>query len=234
VDGGSREYVKRLTASYADKIRREKVIHVTRLETGVALVLASGATLHFDEVVIATHADEALALLSDPTTQERETLGAFRYTENETYLHNDATLMPKRERVWSSWNYLDNGEAGEDKKLTVSYWMNELQGIDKAQPLFVTLNPHVPPRASSIIKTFSYQHPLFDRAAMKAQHDLWSLQGQKRTWFCGSYFGYGFHEDALQAGLAVAESLSGEMRPWTFDASGSRIHVGTNTALAAD
>lgn len=234
VDGGSREYVKRLTASYADKIRRERVIRVTRLETGVALDLATGAKLHFDDVVIATHADEALALLGDASPQERETLGAFRYSENETYLHTDDTLMPRRRRVWSSWNYLDNGHAGQDRNLTVSYWMNELQGIDKSNPLFVTLNPHVPPKASSIIKTFSYQHPLFDRAAMKAQRELWSLQGQNRTWFCGSYFGYGFHEDALQAGLAVAEALSGEMRPWTFDARGSRIHLKSNAILAAD
>ncbi len=234
VDGGSVEYVKRLTAAYADKIRQNGVKRVHRLAKGVGLVLDSGERLAFDEVVIATHADEALALLAEPTPLERELLGAFRYTDNDTYLHTDERLMPERRRVWSSWNYIDDGVSADDKNLTVTYWMNELQGIDKRHPLFVTLNPHVAPRAETIIRQFSYQHPLFDRAAIEAQRALWELQGQNQTWFCGSYFGYGFHEDALQAGLAVGEELSGQTRPWAQSTQTPRIHARAIAPLAAD
>lgn len=234
VDGGSIEYVKRLTASFTEKIRRETVVRIYRLNNGVTVELASGERLDFDEVVIATHADEALALLAEPRPQEREHLGAFRYTTNHTYLHNDERLMPKRKRVWSSWNYISSGQSSGDNALTVSYWMNELQGLDKAYPLFVTLNPYAPPRERSIIREFSYQHPLFDRAAISAQHNLWALQGQDHVWFCGSYFGYGFHEDALQAGLAVGEQLSGQKRPWELSRQAPRIHQSDIPALAAD
>lgn len=234
VDGGSIEYVKRLTAPYADRIRHEGVKRVHRFAKGVELELTSGERASFDEVVIATHADEALALLAEPNEMESHLLGAFRYTLNETYLHSDESLMPKRKRVWSSWNYIDDGAATAGKNLTVTYWMNELQGIDTAHPLFVTLNPHVMPEASSIIRHFSYQHPLFDRNAIAAQRALWQMQGQNRTWFCGSYFGYGFHEDALQAGLAVGEELSGKLRPWDTRSHVSRIHRDMAPALAAD
>lgn len=234
VDGGSAEYVKRLTASYADKIVRTGVTRVHRLGKGVELVLDNGARMAFDEVVIATHADQALALLAAPTPRERELLSAFRYTDNDTYLHTDERLMPKRRRVWSSWNYIDDGAAAGDKALTVTYWMNALQGIDKCHPLFVTLNPHIAPREATIIRRFSYQHPLFDRAAIEAQRALWQLQGQNQTWFCGSYFGYGFHEDALQAGLAVGEELSGQTRPWVPSRQAPRIHTHALAPLAAD
>ena len=234
VDGGSVEYVKRLTAPYADRIRREGVKRVHRTPEGVELGLKSGERVSFDEVVIATHADEALALLADPSEMESHLLGSFRYTLNETFLHSDESLMPKRKRVWSSWNYIDDGAAAAGENLTVTYWMNELQGIDKSNPLFVTLNPHVMPKETSIIRHFSYQHPLFDRNAIAAQQALWHLQGQNRTWFCGSYFGYGFHEDALQAGLAVGEELSGTLRPWDTRGHVSRIHRDIARALAAD
>lgn len=234
VDGGSIEYVKRLTAPFADKIRRESVARVHRLNNGVSLELANGKHLSFDEVVIATHADEALALLAEPSEQERQQLGAFRYTTNHTFLHNDERLMPKRKRVWSSWNYIDNGKSSADDALTVSYWMNELQGLGNAHPLFVTLNPRVPPNDQLIIRKFSYQHPLFDRAAISAQPNLWALQGRDHVWFCGSYFGYGFHEDALQAGLAVGEQLSGQKRPWELSRQVPRIHLSDLPALAAN
>jgi predicted NAD/FAD-binding protein len=234
VDGGSTEYVKRLIASYADKIRREGVARVHRHATHAEVELVSGERLSFDDVVIATHADEALGLLAEPTRREQTLLGAFRYTDNRTFLHRDETLMPKRRRVWSSWNYIDNGTTGAEQNLTVTYWMNELQGLDKRHPLFVTLNPHVDPRPASIIREFSYQHPLFDRAALGAQRSLWQLQGQNRVWFCGSYFGYGFHEDALQAGLAVGEGLSGESRPWGPSTQAPRIYVSSGLGLAAD
>lgn len=234
VDGGSTEYVQRLTKPFSDKIIRSAASSIRRLGNKVEVQTQNGASHIFDDVVIATHADDALTLLADPSDAERRCLGAFRYTKNETYLHTDENLMPKRKRVWSSWNYIDDGKGAEDKNLTVTYWMNHLQGIDENHPLFVTLNPHIAPKEETILRTFSYQHPLFDRAAMSAQKDLWSLQGTNRTWFCGSYFGYGFHEDALQSGLAVSEEISGEQRPWQVTNHTPRIHIHSPLPLAAD
>jgi len=164
--------------------------------------------------VIAAHADEALSLLSDPSAQERTILGAFRYTDNLAVLHDDRALMPRRRATWGSWNYI--GARGEDGEapLCVSYWMNRLQSLPTRRQLFVTLNPVRPPLPGRSIAAFEYTHPLFDAAALAAQERLWELQGSGNTWFCGSYFGYGFHEDALQSGIAVAELL-GAPAPWS-------------------
>jgi predicted NAD/FAD-binding protein len=134
-------------------------------------------------------------------------------------LHSDATLMPKRRAVWASWNYL--GRRDHADRLLVTYWMNRLQGLDNAPPLFLTLNPATNP--ATILHEDIYHHPAFDTAAMRAQEDLWSLQGQHRTWFCGAYFGSGFHEDGLQSGLAVAEQLGDVRRPWRVPNESGRI-----------
>ena len=171
--------------------------------------------------MIASHADQALAMLADPTAEERRLLGAFRYTRNVAILHSDPALMPKRRAVWSSWNYIG---AERDECPAVTYWMNSLQGIADDTPLFVTLNPQRQPRDE--LHREIYQHPLFDAAAIRAQAQLWSLQGRRNTWFCGAYFGAGFHEDGLQAGLAVAEALGGQRRPWTVADESGRIALG--------
>jgi predicted NAD/FAD-binding protein len=128
-------------------------------------------------------------------------------------LHDDCTLMPKRKAVWAAWNYIGGTSPEAERPLCVSYWMNYLQSLQSRRELFLTLNPPRAPKPESVIQTFSYTHPLFDAAALRAQDSLYRLQGVRNTWFCGSYFGYGFHEDALQSGLAVAEAL-GEARPW--------------------
>lgn len=233
VNGGSREYVQRLTQRFADRIHRnEAVTAVLREHDGVRLRTRSGAwTPPFDQVVIAAHADQALQMLESPTEAERRLLGAFAYTRNHAVLHSDPALMPRRRAVWASWNYLAD-RAGPDPGAggtlpTVTYWMNRLQSHlpqgPSALPLFVTLNPAVAPRPEHLIRTEVYEHPQFDAAAITAQRDLWSLQGQARTWFCGAYFGAGFHEDGLQAGLAVAEALGGVRRPWTVEGESSRI-----------
>jgi predicted NAD/FAD-binding protein len=168
----------------------------------------------FTDVVIAAHADEAVRLLGDPSTDERDILGAFQYTPNLAVLHDDRALMPRRRSVWASWNYVAGSADDDSAPLCVSYWMNKLQSLKTKRQLFVTLNPSVPPKPESIIRAIEYTHPLFDSAALAAQDDLWKLQGVRNTWFCGSYFGYGFHEDALQSGLSVAEML-GAPAPWT-------------------
>jgi predicted NAD/FAD-binding protein len=227
VEGGSRTYVQKLTSAYADRVRLNcPVRSVRRLAGGVRVVDIHGHGQSFDHVVIGAHADQALAMLEDPSGPERALLGAFRYTRNHAVLHSDPSLMPRRRSVWSSWNYIGGADhAGRGRQLCVTYWMNRLQSLPENRPLFVTLNPIRPPRAGTLIRSEVYDHPLFDAAAMAAQRELWSLQGVNRTWFCGSYFGSGFHEDGLQAGLAVAEQLGGSKRPWTVDGESSRIHL---------
>jgi predicted NAD/FAD-binding protein len=226
VEGGSRSYVTRLTELYADRIRLGRPArHIERTADDVLVRDSAGEIDRFDHVVIATHADQGLALLSDASAMEADLLGAFRYSRNLTVLHNDESLMPKRRSVWSSWNYLGRNST-ENAELCVTYWMNKLQNIPDSTPLFVTLNPIHPPRPESVIRTESYEHPLFNEAAIRAQKELWRLQGQRGTWFCGAYFGSGFHEDGLQAGLAVAEALGGARRPWSVPNESGRIHLG--------
>ena len=133
--------------------------------------------------------------------------------------------MPKRKSVWASWNYLADTSTSTKNAPEVSYWLNRLQGLDASEDVFLTLNPVAPPRLEHCVTTFDYEHPLFDTAALSAQPELWSLQGVRNTWFCGSYFGYGFHEDALQAGLAVAETLGGQARPWSLPEPSSRLSL---------
>jgi hypothetical protein len=226
VTGGSCTYVERLTRCYADRIRVSKAVDaVQRNECTVKVRDCDGGVETFDAVVVATHADQALALLDGPTAQERRLLGAFRYSRNEAVLHSDPGLMPKRRAVWSSWNHIGPGKNDADAICpTVTYWMNSLQNISSDTPLFVTLNPRRAPRNEWHRET--YEHPLFDSAAIAAQRDLWSLQGRHNTWFCGAYFGAGFHEDGLQAGLAVAEALGGVRRPWNVANESGRITLG--------
>ncbi|MGL5734737.1 MAG: NAD/FAD-binding protein, partial [Beijerinckiaceae bacterium] len=155
---------------------------------------------------------------------EKTVLGAFQYACNETYLHTDTRLMPKRRAAWASWNYLSKINSGESA-LTATYWMNRLQRLETETPVLVTLNPPSPPHTDSILGHYTYEHPQFDMKAFAAQKRLWSLQGQQCTWFCGAHFGAGFHEDGLQAGLAVAETLGGVRRPWNVANESGRIYA---------
>ncbi len=234
VTGGSSEYVKRLTASFAERIHRGcAVTSIRRYDRGVVVSSAAG-TQCFDHVVIATHADQALRLLDDPSDEESALLGAFHYRSNEAVLHSDAALMPRRKRVWASWNYASAaGAPGPGQPvLSVTYWMNRLQGIAEDNPLFLTLNPIVEPDPALVHRRIAYDHPMFDAGAGAAQPHLWSLQGRRKTWFCGAYFGAGFHEDGLQSGLAVAEQLGGVKRPWRVAGESARIDVGEARNIA--
>ncbi len=233
VDGGSREYVKRLTAPYRDAIRFGGVAAVRRLGHEVVVEDRGGRADLYDHVVIAAHADEAFRVLADPDPLEARLLGCWRYTRNRAVLHRDSALMPRRQRVWSSWNFIGNRNAPGDQALCVTYWMNRLQSLDSRHPLFVTLNPVREPALGTVLREFEYTHPYFDSAALAAQTQLWSLQGHRRTWYCGSYFGYGFHEDALQAGLAVAERLGGLRRPWSVAGESDRISLPTEARAPA-
>jgi uncharacterized protein len=233
VEGGSRAYVARLTASYAHKARLGAAVKKVRRAPGAVLVQdARGDTQRYDHLVVATHADQGLALLEDADRAERAVLGAFGYSRNLAVLHSDPALMPRRRKTWSAWNYVGKTRAGGEAELCVTYWMNRLQGLPAETPLFVTLNPARAPDTAKVIRAEVYEHPLFDAAALRAQKDLWSLQGRANTWWCGAYFGAGFHEDGLQAGLAVAEALGGVRRPWRVARESGRIHLGRAPGLA--
>jgi uncharacterized protein len=226
VAGGSIVYVKRLIQPFADRIKLDTgVVKVQRVAGGVMLTDTRGGSSRFDHVVMATHADQALAAIANPTSKETELLGAFRYSRNLAVLHSDPGFMPKRRAAWSSWNYTGSRDTSGDA-VGVTYWMNRLQGIPDTSPLFLTLNPARPPRAGTLHHSEIYDHPVFDTAAISAQRRLWSLQGKGNVWFCGAHFGAGFHEDGLQAGLAVAEQLGGLRRPWNVPNESGRIVPG--------
>ncbi|RAZ90510.1 NAD/FAD-binding protein [Mesorhizobium hawassense] len=225
VDGGSRKYVERLANSVSNRaIPGRGVRSIARRGGSAWLTDIEGTEHRFDHVVVATHADQALRMLADPSHDETHLLGSFGYSRNEAVLHSDPRLMPRRRRAWSSWNYLTETQ-GETRKLSITYWMNRLQSLPDDRELFVTLNPAVEPKESSVLHRQVYEHPAFDAVAMRSQKQLWSLQGSRNTWFCGAYFGAGFHEDGLQAGLAVAEALGGVRRPWNVPNESGRIHL---------
>ena len=222
VTGGSRRYVERIGQSLDGRIRLSSpVVALRRAPEGAYLRAAGCEEERFDQVVLACHADQALRILgADASARETAVLGAFRYEKNIAVLHQDRALMPRRRGAWASWNYTSGDFAGapaadghESQTVSVTYWMNRLQNIDRRHPLFVTLNPQREPRADLILRSFLYDHPLFDAEALRAQKALPDIQGQARTWFCGAYCGYGFHEDGLQAGLGVAAALRSPA-PW--------------------
>ncbi|PTM97599.1 NAD(P)/FAD-dependent oxidoreductase [Mycoplana dimorpha] len=222
--GGSQEYVHRLSASFIEGVRAGVGVRsISRKNGRVVVTDMRGNDDTFTDVVIATHADQALGLLTDADHEERDLLGAFRYTDNLAVLHSDENLMPRRRRVWSSWNYI--GESGDEgvQPLCVTYWMNRLQNLDRRHPLFVTLNPTRAIADKKVVGSYRYTHPLFDQRALDAQQQLWRLQGRRNTWFCGAYFGFGFHEDGLQSGLAAAESVADVRRPWRLRDESGRI-----------
>ena len=232
VTGGSREYVNRIARELGDGVRLNSRIHKIHRRGGKVVVeFLHGDSEIFDHVVLACHADQALELLAEPSSEEQRLLKAFPYQRNRALLHTDEQLMPKRRAAWASWNYLtDNrGDANDQPEdISVTYWMNSLQHLPAEHPVFVTLNPLQEPAEGKILRSFLYDHPVFSLHSIAAQQEIWSLQGRQNTWFCGAYFGYGFHEDGLQSGLAVAEQLGGLKRPWTLDNPNSRIHVQAN------
>lgn len=211
--GGSRRYVERLTGQLSDVRCACEVATVSRVADGVKVTTTDGFSELFDGVVMASHADHTLRMLSNPTEREKELLGAFAYQRNHVYLHSDTGLMPCRPRVWSSWNYLTEENQHGEHAVSVTYWMNRLQHLPAEAPLMVSLNPLTPPSPDSIYLETDYDHPVFDARAVAAQDSLAELQGQDRIWYCGSYFRYGFHEDALASAVTVARLLNAPV-PW--------------------
>lgn len=214
VSGGSRSYVEKLVAPLGGNIRLGCPVAEIRRDNGKVHVKdTSGNTDTFDHVILASHTDQSLAMLADASARERQIIGNIRYRPNEVYLHRDEALMPKRKKVWSSWNYMSDREAGQTRDVTVSYWMNRLQNLDRSRPVFVTLNPFQAPHPDKTFAKYVYDHPQFDAKALAAKRQLEDIQGVNNTWFCGAWSGHGFHEDGLASGLKVAKAL-GAVLPW--------------------
>jgi len=222
VAGGARQYVERIVGGLHEVRTSCPVRGVLRASldpagraTGPITVITDHGRERFDEVVIACHSDQALALLLDPSDDERAVLGAVPYQPNRAYLHTDLALMPRRRRAWASWNYLSAGRFGappseaapDGPSVAVTYWLNRLQPLPFTEPVLVTLNPPVPPREAQTLGVYDYSHPVFDGGAILAQRRLPALQGLRSTWYAGAWTGWGFHEDGLKSGLAVAGSL---------------------------
>ena len=208
VVGGSSAYVEALRRSFSGTMVTKGAIQsVERTGQGVQLRFASGAVEEFDRVIMAAHADESLKLLADPSEAERSLLGAWRYQPNRTVLHTDISFLPANRRAWASWNYTEPLNAPPSQPVPVTYWMNLLQGLKTREQYCVTLNPHRPIHPGRIVYETNYTHPVFDAKAVAAQQQLPSLNGVRNTYFCGSYFGHGFHEDAVRSGVAAAKQF---------------------------
>jgi predicted NAD/FAD-binding protein len=206
IKGGSREYAKKLTAPYRERIRlNEAVVSVRRLPGHVELHTSAGFTETFDYVFMASHSDQALAMLSDPTQAERDVLGAIPYQHNDVVLHTDTSLLPKTRRAWAAWNYLRRHD--DDGRVSVTYDMNILQHLQAPVTFCVTLNDtqHIDP--GKIIRRMDYQHPVYTTAGVAAQQRHREINSKRRTWYCGAYWRYGFHEDGVISALNAIQDF---------------------------
>lgn len=219
VVGGARHYVDQMLARIDDARRNTPVHKVDRHAAGVTLATDRGSE-RFDHVVLATHADQSLALLGEPTETETQVLGAIRYHPNHAVLHTDTSVLPSRPGAWAAWNY-ERGAAGQgdSTRVCLHYLLNRLQPMPFSQSLVETLNPVRPIARHHILGEFEYSHPVFDLAAIEAQQRVPQLQGERNTWYCGAWTGYGFHEDGLKSGLAAAEGLLNHTREVRRDAA---------------
>lgn len=212
VQGGSREYVRKLTAPFLDRIRLGcGVGSVTRTADSVVLGLADGTRAEFDGVVIATHSDTALRMLADPTASERQVLGAIPYQENEAVLHTDERILPRTRRAWAAWNY--HVPSRDRDRVAVTYNMNILQSLRTPEgaslpvQFCVTLNDDADIDPTKVVQKIRYHHPVFSTESVAAQGLHGSISGHNRTYYCGAYWGFGFHEDGVKSGLRVVDQL---------------------------
>jgi predicted NAD/FAD-binding protein len=208
VAGGSHTYVKAFLRDYQGILKlKSGVQQIARQDDCVHISLASGESLSFDQVVIATHADQALRLLKNPSEIEHRLLSPWRYQPNGTVLHTDSSLLPRQEAARAAWNFTRSRRRTSEQPVFVTYYMNRLQGFSAGRDYCVTLNRVEPFRPETVIAKMVYHHPLYSFESMKTQKELPQLNGRQRTYFCGSYFGYGFHEDAVKSGMAVGNAF---------------------------
>jgi predicted NAD/FAD-binding protein len=230
VEGGSSTYVEAITAPWRDRVRTAAPVRrIERFPDEVRIEADGCETESFDRVVIATHSDQALAMLGDPSEAEREVLDAIPYQPNEAVLHTDASLMPRRRAAWSSWNFHLADQP--PTRTTVTYWMNHLQQLSSRRQYFLTLNREEEIRPDTILRRLVYDHPVYTAAGVAAQHRRAEISGVRRTHYCGAWWGWGFHEDGVVSGLRACEEIAGIAE--VIPAPPSVPEAGTEEALAA-
>jgi predicted NAD/FAD-binding protein len=208
IPGGSRTYIERMRAALPLAPKTQAAVHrVERNSDSVNLHFADGSQADFDQAVIATHADQALALVQNPTAEESKLLSPWRYQDNQVTLHTHAEQLPRNRALWSAWNFVRSASDADNRPVAVTYYMNQLQKIQSKTPYLVTLNQDGSIPDSAIINSTSLAHPLYDFDSLRTQDGLVEMNGRDRLWFCGSYFGYGFHEDAVRSAVQVANKL---------------------------
>lgn len=213
VRGGSREYIRRLTEPFIDRVLLRRGVRKVIRDDEIIVEDMNGERQGYDEVVFACHADQALALIVDASAAERSVLSAFRYQRNRAVLHGDTSFMPRRRKAWASWVYLSESRTDDSANVSLSYWMNNLQPLQTTEPLFVTLNPGREPDPALVHDDYWFEHPVFDAAAIRNQTRIEQIQGRDRFWFCGAWQRYGFHEDGLGSAVRLCESM-GISPPW--------------------
>ena len=212
ISGGSQSYVRTFLETFSgEALPGTPASSIRRHESGVSITLMEGGTREFDAVVIAAHADEALQLLEDPSAEEQDLLSPWKYSSNQVFLHRDTSLLPPNLRARSSWNTIREEGHTTQSPITVTYDMNRLQKLQSRSTYCVTLNPARPVKKEQVIESIAYTHPVFSFAAMDTQSGLNRLNGHRNTWFCGSYFGYGFHEDAVRSSVEVGRRFGVEL-----------------------
>ncbi|MCB9799983.1 MAG: FAD-dependent oxidoreductase [Candidatus Omnitrophica bacterium] len=210
--GGSQTYVRKIVKDFRGEIfYNAPVTSIRRTEAFVSVSEHSGMEKHYDYVVIAAHADEALKMLTDSSAREKKLLGTWSYSKNHAILHTDPSAMPRNRKAWASWNYIEETPRDPNAPVSLTYYMNILQRLKTRENYFVTLNRRKPVLKNHIIKEISYTHPTYNSASVKTQADLPGLNGLNRTFYCGSYFGYGFHEDAVRSSVDVARHFGIEL-----------------------
>ena len=211
VNKGSREYVKKIKSLLKGKIyTNAKVNKISKSKEGIRVHYQDGIKT-FDKVILACHADQSSEILIENFSEEANLLKDFKYQKNTSILHSDINFMPKRKSVWSSWNYIT--ETGNSGNLSITYWMNELQGINSPKPILLSLNPKILPNPDLIYGQYSYSHPILDNNAINIQKKLSSIQGKNNLWFCGAWTGFGFHEDGVKSAVEIANSHNIHL-PW--------------------
>ena len=211
VNKGSREYVKKIQSLLKGKIyTNAKVNKISKSKEGIKVHYQDGIKT-FDKVILACHADQSSEILIENFSEEANLLKDFKYQKNTSILHSDINFMPKRKSVWSSWNYIT--ETGNSGNLSITYWMNELQGINSSKPILLSLNPKILPNPDLIYGQYSYSHPILDNNAINIQKKLSSIQGKNNLWFCGAWTGFGFHEDGVKSAVEIANSHNIDL-PW--------------------
>ena len=211
VNKGSREYVKKIKSLLKGEVyTNTKVNKISKSKEGIRVHYQEGIKT-FDKVILACHADQSSEILIENFSEEANLLKDFKYQKNTSILHSDISFMPKRKSVWSSWNYIT--ETGNSGNLSITYWMNELQGINSSKPILLSLNPKILPNPDLIYGQYSYSHPILDNNAINIQKKLSSIQGKNNLWFCGAWTGFGFHEDGVKSAVEIANSHNIDL-PW--------------------